>query len=638
MRAFTKVVLTRGLLVSLLIATPGLIVRVAYAVNEFPSEPSSRQKAEARFKARAPEIRRVLGKDRPADGPAPARRGTSDGPVPTNQRVTEPAGPTHHARPREVWLPPQLPHLVIVPDVTGRAAEVAGAVLQRSGLALGQRHGEDSEAATGTVLRQSPPAGTPVPPGTPVAIVIAVSVTVPVPDLIRQPSDQAREILTHEKLAMGGSRARPSEARAGTVVDQTPIAGTRVRPGTAVDIVVAVPFLVTVPDVTRHSPEEAREVLSRYRLGLGDRRRQESEQPTGMILSQSPVAGTRVRPESAVDIVIAAPVLISVPDITHRAAEEARDLLTRSSLQLGERRRQESDAPAGTVVSQSPFAGTRVKRGAAVDVVVAAPTLVTVPDVTRRSSEEAKDLLARSTLALGERRRQESQAPAGSVVGQSPAAGARVRPGSPVNLVVAIPIPPPVAPPPPPPAEPAPIHGPTTGGSERSIAPGGQPAQPPSPALSDRASMPRTEPADTGAPVTSSPRAPQPAPDVRDTHLPVTHGQTPAAPAVQEPPEPRAPGRTPWPRRVTWGFGSALFLLGTTATIYGYRTKRAPRQRPPASSGLDYVPQWDPGIQQIGPSEPLSSSGLRLQSGLEIATLRVDDEHFVGAVHDDGGH
>ena len=58
----------------------------------------------------------------------------------------------------------------------------------------------------------------------------------------------------------------------------------------------------------------------------------------------------------------------------------------------------------------------------------------------------------------------------------------------------------------------------------------------------------------------------------------------------------------------------------------------------PVTLPLDFGPHWDTGRQQIGPAGPLrNGSGLRLVSGLEMGTAKIEDDHLVGAAHDTGG-
>ncbi len=83
-----------------------------------------------------------------------------------------------------------------------------------------------------------------------------------------------------------------------------------------------------------------------------------------------------------------------------------------------------------------------------------------------------------------------------------------------------------------------------------------------------------------------------------------------------------------------------MLALGAVAGFIYYRGRptRSVRQQPAATPSFDFAPHWDPGSQQIGPAGSLSrGSGLRLVSRLEMGTPSLEDDHLVGAAHDDGG-
>ena len=117
-----------------------------------------------------------------------------------------------------------------------------------------------------------------------------------------------------------------------------------------------------------------------------------------------------------------------VPNLVGQPVEVAAAVLGKPGLGLGDRRRQESDAAAGTVIAQSPVAGTRVKRGTNVDVTIATSALVAVPDLTGETPRDAARLLRRAQLGLGQEGQRESEARPGTVIRQSPAPGTRRAP------------------------------------------------------------------------------------------------------------------------------------------------------------------------------------------------------------------
>ena len=124
-------------------------------------------------------------------------------------------------------------------------------------------------------------------------------------------------------------------------------------------------------------------MLGKPGLGLGDRRRQESDAAAGTVIAQSPVAGTRVKPGTSVDVTIAASALVAVPDLTGETPRDAARLLRRAQLGLGQERQRESEARPGTVIRQSPAPGTRVPRETLVNILVA--TAPPAPGAAARS-------------------------------------------------------------------------------------------------------------------------------------------------------------------------------------------------------------------------------------------------------------
>jgi serine/threonine-protein kinase len=72
---------------------------------------------------------------------------------------------------------------------------------------------------------------------------------------------------------------------------------------------------------------------------------------------------------------------VAVPNLIQQNLDISRALLAEVGLQIGGMTNEETDAPAGTVIAQSPDAGTQVERGSLVNVVVsqARTTVWTAP-------------------------------------------------------------------------------------------------------------------------------------------------------------------------------------------------------------------------------------------------------------------
>ncbi|HYX82799.1 MAG TPA: PASTA domain-containing protein [Gemmatimonadales bacterium] len=133
--------------------------------------------------------------------------------------------------------PPKIP----VPDVANLDAGLAQSLIQSAGLVVSQVESVQAAAPSGLAMMTRPPAGTALTPGAGLTIVVSRGApTIPVPDLLGLGSADARTRLEMEGLQLGTvTRRRTGDAAPGSVVAQSPGAGTLAAPGTVVDIVVA---------------------------------------------------------------------------------------------------------------------------------------------------------------------------------------------------------------------------------------------------------------------------------------------------------------------------------------------------------------------------------------------------------------
>ncbi len=375
--------------------------------------------------------------------PVPATRAQQRVPVPNALSPEEP-----ESRPGQA---------VVVPDLQGLPLPLAVLRLGTVRLGLSSVRPLDTAAGTeGTVVRQSPPPGTRVPPGSAVQLWIARPrpvQNVVVPDLAGLPEAEARARLGRVNLRIGALEPQDTAAGAeGTVVRQSPPPGTRVPPGSAVQLWIARPRPVqnvVVPDLAGLPEAEARARLGRVNLRIGALEPQDTAAGTeGTVVRQAPPPGTRVPPGSAVQLWIARPRPVQnvvVPDLAGLPEAEARARLGRVNLRIGALEPQDTAAGTeGTVVRQAPPPGTRVPPGSAVQLWIARPrpvqpnppiSGVTVPDLRGLTMEAARGLIDGTQLQLGEAGSQGSDPSTGKrVVAQQPAPGTRAPLGATVQV------------------------------------------------------------------------------------------------------------------------------------------------------------------------------------------------------------
>jgi len=129
---------------------------------------------------------------------------------------------------------------------------------------------------------------------------------------------------------------------------------------------------------------------------------------------------------------------IAVPDIAGKQPAEATQILNDLSLRLGAVSEIPTDsAPAGTIVSQKPKAGTTLSPGGNVAFAVATlPDQAKVPDTVGKSQETAEVALVTARLLPVIVTSYSATTGEGTVVGQVPTPGVELSPGTQVVLVV----------------------------------------------------------------------------------------------------------------------------------------------------------------------------------------------------------
>lgn len=330
----------------------------------------------------------------------------------------------------------QLEGTVPAPDVVGRNLTDAKNILAGYNLTLGQVSKVDSDVEPDTILRQDPAAGTEVSVGAQVNVSVAFKEMIAVPDLRGQSRQEAESILKKERLSLGEVTKRFSDQPADSVVWQEPAAGAKVGVGTAVAIWVAISAPVEVPDVRGRDVKAAQEILTKLQLRVGQVTKRLSYQPEGTIIRQEPASGNLAYVGTAVDLWIAVRVATTVPNVRGQSIEEATDTLRKARLHPGLRYDRFSQEEPGTVLDQSPAAGTRVVPDSAVDLFVASRQMVDVPDVRGHNRWDAEEAIRAAGLSVGDVSEQPANLDEDIVVGQDPAPGTNVGVGASINLSV----------------------------------------------------------------------------------------------------------------------------------------------------------------------------------------------------------
>jgi serine/threonine-protein kinase len=215
---------------------------------------------------------------------------------------------------------------------------------------------------------------------------------------------------------------------------------------------------VATPNVVGLTITEAQATLAAQGLVLGTQTPQSSTTvPKDAVISQNPPATQQIDKGTRVDITVSTGKDQStVPNLVGLSTEDdARSALLTAGLTLGTVKQVDSAQPLGFVVAQNPAAGATVDAGAAVAISVSNGKSK-VPDVVGESEAQAKSDLINAGFDVNVATQVTDSKPEGTVLAQSPKAGASAVKGTLVTITVA------KAPPPP---TPTPTPTPTTSGA-----------------------------------------------------------------------------------------------------------------------------------------------------------------------------
>ena len=201
---------------------------------------------------------------------------------------------------------------IVLGDYIGMTQEQAQAVDQ---IASGQikvtwEQEYNSNYAAGYIYKQSPVSGRNVREGQSVTLTVSLGTQyVTVPDLTNYVQSDAEQQLKDLGVSVLVTQAVDTSVAAGAVIRTDPAAGTQVEAGTTVIVYISRPQVATttkVPSLIGLTVDDARTLLVQNRLGLGSQTDQYSDQPAGAIIGQDPQAGSTVKLNDRVNIVVSA--------------------------------------------------------------------------------------------------------------------------------------------------------------------------------------------------------------------------------------------------------------------------------------------------------------------------------------------
>jgi serine/threonine-protein kinase len=268
---------------------------------------------------------------------------------------------------------------------------------------------------------------------------------VTVPSVVGQTVSVATQTLQSEHLTVGSTSSQTSNTAKGEVISTDPKAGAKVAKNSHVDLVVSAgtPTMVPVPQVVGQQLNAAVELLNTAGLSFKTTYVTSNKAP-GTVLTQDPAAATSVKSTTVVKLTVAnSQSTISVPSVVGFSQTTAGSRITGSSLTVGSQTSACSQSVAtGNIASQSPAAGTPVKSGAPVNLVVSnGPCTATVPDVIQETQTAASAAISATpglTPSFTPVDCSQSGGTVGTVQSESPSAGTVLSPPFPQTVTMTV--------------------------------------------------------------------------------------------------------------------------------------------------------------------------------------------------------
>lgn len=196
-----------------------------------------------------------------------------------------------------------------------------------------------------------------------------------VPDVVGKQMSIAKQILETKNLRVNIAETYDANVPAGEVVSQYPAAGTTVKEQRLVTVYISKGGEgLEMPDVRGLTKAAAEIKLKEMGLKLGKVEEEYSNEAAGTVLNQTPRSGTKLTKGSAVDLVVSKGPKsrkVTLPDFSGSTLNSIETQLKSLNLKTGTVTEVTSSKPAGTILDQTPAAGSDIAEGSSVDFSIA---------------------------------------------------------------------------------------------------------------------------------------------------------------------------------------------------------------------------------------------------------------------------
>lgn len=270
---------------------------------------------------------------------------------------------------------------------------------------------------------------------------------VTVPDVKGMSYSEAKEVLEAKglKIEKADEPIASQKIEKGKIVSQTPSKNSKVKKGRTVRVILSTGNTeLKVPDLKGLSYKEAKTLLSEMGLQISKGDEVDSDSVTeGLIASQYPSAKTKVDKGDIITVNISKgkkdAVIPKLVGTTFTSESDVSATLSKYGYKLGKVSYEESYETPGTIIKQSPDAGTTAEKKTTVDIVISkAKSKATVPNLNGMTYDQAESALQSLGFSVGRVTEEENNGfTAGTVFKQYPAANSEYQTGSTVDIWIA---------------------------------------------------------------------------------------------------------------------------------------------------------------------------------------------------------
>ena len=199
--------------------------------------------------------------------------------------------------------------------------------------------------------------------------------------------------------------------------------------------------VVEVPDLTGSSQTEALNDLQSLGFKVGIENSAHPDVPEGSVIRTQPPANTSTNPDTLVTIIVSVgPEAYPIPYVVDLETERAIYVIEESGFTIGQKIEVNDDnVPIGFIISQNPMAGKKMGPGSTVDLVISSgPSLIELGDLSRKSLEDATQILETLGLEFETLEEYSEDIEEGLVSGTLPEAGEIITPDDIVTIIVSL--------------------------------------------------------------------------------------------------------------------------------------------------------------------------------------------------------